>query len=279
MKMNPISVITDELDDDLETAFQLCLQLGVAAVELRTIDGSNWLALEREALATAVGRARELGLEVTALASSVFKCPLPGRPSRPGAALHGTAAGATLEEHWLLLDRALDHAASVGVPLIRMFSCWRVPDPREVFSEVVEIMAEAQERAAAFPVEVALENEHDCNVATARESLEILTSVPGLRLIWDPANHVRAGGAPPESSFDRSVDRIAHMHLKDVDAEGTWVVLGTGLVSCESVIDAAVRWGYRGAFSLETHCEIDGSRVKATEAGLDLVRDALGATR
>ena len=73
----------------------------------------------------------------------------------------------------------------IDVPLIRIFSCWRVATPAAVFERVVEIVAEARRVAAAYPVEVVLENEHDCNVATAAETIALLDAVPDLRIIWD----------------------------------------------------------------------------------------------
>lgn len=276
---NALAVITDELDDDLDAALDICQRLRVTEVEVRTIGGRNWLALDEGELSNAVARIRSRGFRVSALASPIFKCPLPGAAAREGAALHGASGSATLADHWELLDRALERASAAGVPLIRIFSCWRVPDPTQVRDEVVEIVGEALRRAMGYPVEVALENEHDCNVATATETIALLDRVPELRIIWDPANHVRAGGSPSESTLDGYVDRIAHMHLKDVDATGTWVGLGHGLVPYEQVVGRLLDGGYAGAFSLETHCELDGSRVAASSAALEMIREYVGVAR
>jgi sugar phosphate isomerase/epimerase len=267
-----LSIISDELDDDLETALDICDRFGVPEVELRMIGGQNWLALDESALAEAVALVRGRGFEVSALASPIFKCPLPGGSDRPGAALHGGSSTSTIDDHWALLELGLDRAASLKIPVIRMFSCWRAPDPSAVVDDVAAILAEALRRAERFPVEVALENEHDCNIATAAETRAILDAVPALQVIWDPGNHVRAGGAPDDSALSGYADRIAHVHLKDVDESGRWVPLGEGLVPYAQLIDELVAEEYDGSFSLETHCEVDGSRVAATAAALDRLR-------
>ena len=75
------------------------------------------------------------------------------------------------------------------------------------------------------------------------------------------------------------------MHVKDVGTDGKWVPLGLGLVPYAAVIEQAVAEGYRGAFSLETHCEIDGSRITASAAALARLRaigkplESLGQSR
>jgi len=270
--MERLCIIVDELGDDLDLALETCARFDVPEVELRTVDGRSWLSLEEPELVDVATRIREQGFGIPALASPIFKCPLPGESDRPGAALHGAAKSATLEDHWALLTQALERASVIEVPLIRIFSCWRVANPAEVFAPVAEIVVEAQRVAAPYPVEVALENEHDCNVATAAETIALLDAVPDLRVIWDPANHVRAGGEPTDSVLAGYGDRIAHMHIKDVGSDGKWVPLGLGLVPYEAVIEQAVAEGYGGAFSLETHCEIDGSRITASAAALVRLR-------
>ena len=116
---NALAVITDELDDDLDAALDICQRLRVTEVEVRTIGGRNWLALDEGELSNAVARIRSRGFRVSALASPIFKCPLPGAAAREGAALHGASGSATLADHWELLDRALERASAAGVPLTR----------------------------------------------------------------------------------------------------------------------------------------------------------------
>lgn len=271
-----LSVITDELSGDLESALDACARLGLSEVELRTLGGRSVLALEDEELLAAAELVRSRGLIICALATPIFKCSLPGAPA-PAGALHGAAAMATIDDSWRLLDRALEVAAKLEIPLVRAFSFWRVPEPAGVFEDVVEALAEALSRARGTGVELALENEHDCNVATAAETRALLERLPELRVIWDPANHVRGGGPPEDAALAGFEERIAHVHLKDVDPAGSWVCVGDGLVRYDVVFERLARSGYEGAFSFETHCTTGGSVEAATRRSLRALDTLVGA--
>ena len=272
-----LSIISDELAPDLADALEGCRRLGLDGVELRTLRGRSVVDLGAEEIGRAVQAARDSGLTVVALATPVLKCSLPGLPAPVGGALHGAKATATIDDSWRQLDRALELAARHAIPFVRVFSGWRVDDPAAAIDRVVETLAEARQRAEGSSAEVLLENEHDCNVATARETEAVLASLPGLRIVWDAANHVRGGGEPAESALDGAADRIAHLHLKDVDTGGSWVPLGTGLVPYATVVPRLIAAGYDGAFSLETHCEVDGSVERASRVALDHLREVSGA--
>ena len=156
-----------------------------------------------------------------------------------------------------------------------MFSFWRVSDPPSALDAVADVLSEATRRAEPYSVELLLENEHDCNVATAVETAALLQDVEGLRVIWDPGNHVRAGGSLVESAGDGIGPRIAHVHLKDIDGEGNWVVLGTGLLPLQPIVNTLRGMAYEGVLSLETHCLVEGSVGRATELSLAALEASL----
>jgi sugar phosphate isomerase/epimerase len=269
------AVITDELSDDLGVALAECVRLGIGVVELRSVSGRNVVDFDDRELDEAIRAVRSHELAIAALATPVFKCALPGDEMAAPGALHGARAMAGLDEHWRMLDRAAELAARHGVPYIRVFSFWRVANPEAAFDVVAATLAAALRRIAGRPVELLLENEHDCNVATAAETLAALDAVPGLRVIWDPGNHVRAGGDPRDAAPIGFADRVAHVHLKDVGLEGQWVPLTQGRVPIDSVLAVLEDAGYEGALSLETHSEIDGSMMRATEYSLEALAELL----
>lgn len=273
-----LCVISDELDDDIDVALDLCEGFAVRQVELRTVGGKNCLLVERHELTAVVRHIRERGFGVPALATPVFKCALPGAPSKGGGALHGGPVDTGLDDHFALLEEAIERATATGIPFVRIFTCWRTPDPLENLDAVVDLVADARSRVGDRPVELLVENEHDCIVATAHETRALLERSPGLRVIWDPANHVRGGGSPEESVPRGWVDRIAHLHVKDVDAAGRWVGLGQGIVPFAAMWRNMSGSGYDGAVSLETHCELNGSRVEAARAAFDVIMVVMGDT-
>ena len=145
-----LSIILDELGDDVGTALDACQRLGLDGVELRTLGGSSVVDAGDAELVRAVEAVHERGLTVTALATPVLKCSLPGLPA-PAGALHGARASATIEDSWRQLDRALEIAECHAIPFVRIFSGWRVSDPPRVTGEVAEIVAEALRRAGLLP--------------------------------------------------------------------------------------------------------------------------------
>ena len=82
----------------------------------------------------------------------------------------------------------------------------------------------------------------------------------------DPAAGSGLGG------LETIVDRVAHVHLKDVSAAGTWAEIGSGIVDFQAQLACLADAGYDGYLSFETHYARDGSGELAT-------RDCVAALR
>jgi sugar phosphate isomerase/epimerase len=74
----------------------------------------------------------------------------------------------------------------------------------------------------------------------------------------DPASWDGLGG------LDSIVDRVAHVHLKDVSRAGEWVRIGDGIVDFRAQLACLADAGYDGYLSFETHYARDGSGELAT---------------
>ena len=73
---------------------------------------------------------------------------------------------------------------------IRCFDFWRIEDAAPYRAAIDEKLRSACETAGKQGIALVLENEQDCNTATAPEAVRLLAAVPGLNLNWDPANAV-----------------------------------------------------------------------------------------
>jgi sugar phosphate isomerase/epimerase len=265
-----LSVITDEIDARLGSALDVCEDLGISAVELRTVDGVQVVDQAPERLGALRQELDSRGFRVCALASPFLKC---GRGEDPPA-----------QER--VLDRALQAASILSAPVVRAFAYWREPDPGAALPELGRRLSRAAERASGAGVTLALENEHECNVATSAEALAALDTAdaPALRLIWDPGN---AAMLAPVSfaglgGLETISDRVVHVHVKDVSASGTWTRIGDGIVDFSALLGYLDGRGYDGYISFETHYQRDGSgelstrdcvaalRSIALEAGVDI---------
>ena len=246
-----LAVVTDEIGEDLRAALDVCDDLGVARVELRSVDGKNVVDHPAESLDRIRALLAERRIRVCAIASPFLKC----NPDE-------------IEDHRRIFERSLDVARFLGAPLVRTFSFWRVADPPGVHAQLCGVLREAGRAAAGAGLRLVLENEYDCNVATSAEAADILRDLAPreLGLIWDPANAARF--RPEEfrglGGYDAIRDRVAHVHLKDVDPRAAWVRIGRGIVDHAALLAALSRDGYSGCISIETHYTVDGSSEKAT---------------
>jgi sugar phosphate isomerase/epimerase len=245
-----LSVITDEIDARLDRALDVCEELGIDAVELRTVDGVQ--IVERDDVGAIRVELDRRGFRVSAVASPFLKCDLGEDQDSVG-------------------ERAIQAALILGAPIVRAFSYWREPDPAVALPELGEALRLAAERAHAAGVVLALENEHECNVATAAEARAALeaTGSPRLSLIWDPGN---AAMLDPQAfhglgGLETISDRVAHVHLKDVTPTGEWTRIGDGIVDFAAMVDHLS--AFDGFYSFETHY---GSGERAT-------RDCVAAFR
>ena len=252
-----LSVITDELDARLGPALDICEDLGIGAVELRTVDGKQIVDHSPDALRAMRRELDDRGFRVCAIASPFLKCD----------------RGENQDD---VHERALVAAELLSAPIVRAFSYWREGDLGPVLPELGEALSRAAARATEAGVTLALENEHDCNVATSAEVREALDAAasPELRAIWDPGNAAMLDrdAFSGLGGLEDIYDRVAHVHLKDVTAAGEWTRIGDGVVDFAGLLRYLRDKGYDGYLSFETHYQRDGSSALAT-------RDCVAALR
>jgi sugar phosphate isomerase/epimerase len=272
-----LCVITDEISPDLDTALDVCDDLGIRTVEIRTVDGASAVAHDGAAVRSWRERLDVRGIDVAAFASPFLKSHL--RDGDAGGAAPGPTHGAPpagRAEQWGVLERSFEVAHLLGAPLVRAFSFWRLPDPAAALDEIVDVLAEAAARAEAAGLELGLENEHACNLATGAEAAWALDRVtsPAFGLIWDPGNEAALGSTPYPDGYAHVRGRVRHVQVKDRTVDGRWARVGTGVVDWEGQLRALAEDGYPGLLSLETHYDTpDGGRAGATRESAAALRE------
>jgi sugar phosphate isomerase/epimerase len=270
----PIAAITDEFSPDLETALSAMQEIGMSAAELRVIWGKNIMDLSEEELERVRAITTSLGFQVISIASPLLKCLLPGAPPVDSRFQHDVFASKhTFDDQPRLAERAFGIAKKFNARIVRVFSFWRTVEPEKCFDGIVRSLSTLVEAAARQDLIIGLENEHACNIATARETARLLQALPhpNLRVVWDPANAYVAGENPyPEGYRLLPPDRIVHVHAKDCHLDGhspVWGPLGTRAVDWKGQIAALLHDRYAGYLSLETHWpgpkgdKLEGSRI------------------
>ena len=254
-----LSVITDEVSDDMTLALRMLESFDVGAVEIRVFGGRNVTAHPPEDW-------RRLAVDLRA---GGFDCPVVDSPF-----LKDTRAPSRSTVDWSPLDRAIDAAGALGARTVRVFSGSRVFGGGS--DHLVDVLGEAVRRAAVAGLGIAVEIEPVCEIATAAEAVALAdrARAPTWGYVLDPGNESYLTGRPADiSAVAKLTPLISHVHVKDVDTGRDRVRVGTGVVGWADQLGTLRDCGYTGYLSMETPAtreSVASLRALAATAGIDL---------
>ena len=272
-----VSVLTDEISQDFAHACEIAAkEFGLRYVELRAMHNKNVMSWDDKDVADARAVLAKHQLQVSEIASPIFKTDWPGAPkSKFSPAKPDFGADFTDKQQDDLIDRACELAKTFETPYVRIFDFWRLEDQAPYRAAIDERVRKAAARAAARGITLTLENEPSCNTATGGEAARLLNAVNerGLMLNWDPGNAASRGEAAyPDGYAGLPKNRIGHVHCKDVvkkDGGGTaWAPMGKGIIDWAGQFRALAKDGYRGAVSLETHWHGGGTPEESSRQSM-----------
>jgi L-ribulose-5-phosphate 3-epimerase len=279
-----LSIITDEITQDLGHALEIASkEFGLGFVELRGVWNKNIINLDEKEIAEAQRLLRKHSLQVTDIASPLFKTDCPGAPkSQYSPATPQYGAGYPFEKQSEVLERAAAAAKALGTNRVRCFDFWRLENQEPFRPTINEILRKAAADAAKEKVILLLENEFACNTATGAEAARTLHAVqsPNLKLNWDPGNAAFRGEiAFPDGFRKIPKERIGHMHCKDVarkpDGSYEWAAMGRGFIDYVGQFRALLQDSYRGTMSLETHWTGAGSAEESSRQSMAGMKEEL----
>lgn len=264
-----LSIVTDELSSDLETALELARSLHVDAVEIRGVGEGRYPDVTPLMRVRVPELVSHWGLPVVAISPGLFKIPHADEDVRRVLRWEDAAllrlrtevmreVARHVEE---LLPASLAACQEVGAQVLVCFSFDRPTDASgddAIPSEVVEILRHAAGEAAASGIQLAVEVEAGCwcsDSSSGRRLIDALGDTPA-GLNWDPANAFRAGEDDPcVSGYARVAPFVRHVHFKDArtNAFGQRVFVVDGELDWAAQIAALQTSGYDGAISIETH--------------------------
>jgi len=259
-----IAVINDEISADFDhVCYVASHDMGLSWIELRSMWGKNTMDLSDDQIADAKKILAKYNLQVTDIASPLFKTDWPGAPRSPYGTkgdMHG-AVEVAFKHQDELLDRSIALAKQFGTDKVRCFDFWRLDDVAPYRAAIDDKLRSAAETAGKQGILLVLENEFECNTATGREAARTLNAIktPHLALNWDPGNAVMRGelDAFPAGWDGLPKSRIHHCHVKNAvknaDGKIEWAPVGTGFIDWAAQFRALRQTGYRDAVSLETH--------------------------
>ena len=274
-----LSLITDEISADPETAFELGASWGVQDFELRTVENNRVPSLTGYQKSRIQELLEEYGVRIAAISPGLFKCPYPGQ-ERERFSLQAfdysfyqqwqTARDLVKYHQEELLPASLAYARELGAGIVVIFSFQRdrasshpVPD------EVLEILHDAALQAESLGLQLAVEVENRFWADTGLRTLDLIQRVnrPGLGINWDPGNAFEAGDVPYPGGYQAVRQHVRHVHFKDArrTSSGECVYVLEGEVDWAGQIEALLDDHYQGFISVETHMR---PRVRSAEASL-----------
>lgn len=272
-----LGIITDELTQDLEEALAFIARYSLGYCELREIWQKNLMNLSQSELERAKQLIERHQLQVSAIASPLFKYNLPEIPARPSEKRDTFLANFTDQDTEELLSKCFKLARLFGTRKVRIFSYWRVDEPEKAYPYVRDRLAKAAAQAARHKITLVLENEHTCNIGTGKELGRIIRDInsPYLRGLWDPGNATMLDEVPYPNGYEAVRGLFAHMHIKDAGKDPKtgklrWLPVGSGTIDFRGQFKALRDDHYSETISLETHYRRpDGNAVESTRESLE----------
>jgi sugar phosphate isomerase/epimerase len=246
-----LSILTDEVSQDLADVLRFAKDLQIEGIELRSLNGKAFKDLSPAEIREVRQRCDDAGLKVSGAATPVFKCDL----DQP----------AQIAEHVELFKRSVDAALTLGCEVVRVFTFLRRSHPAtsEDLQRAASHFPKLLELVRGTPAIVGVENEASCIVATGGETREFLSHLPKdpqLGVVWDPCNVIYLDnvGDPVHDEYPKVADRVLHVHIKDAKREGTKAAVeclevGTGEIDFPGQFALLRERGYDGWVTLETH--------------------------
>jgi sugar phosphate isomerase/epimerase len=279
-----VGVITDEITQDFDHACSVASkEFGMEWVELRGMWKKSLLSLSDSELAEVEKILSRYSLQVTDIASPLFKAYWPGAPRSSEGPKQGESTGDVFKEQAQVLEKSMALAKRFKTNKVRCFDFWRIEDVAPYRNGIDQKLTEAADLCGKQEILLVVENEPACNTATGREAARLLNSVssPHLALNWDPGNAVMRGelDAYPTAWNMLPKDRIHHCHVKNAikgpDNKIVWSPTGKGFVDWTGQFRDLARAGYRDAVSLETHWHGGATPEESTRVSWSGMKKAL----
>ena len=265
----PISVLTDEIDEDLAHDAEFLHGFGIKWAELRSIWGKYNTVQPVEKIREARSILDAKQIRTSVVGTAFFRIPLPPE---------GAAGQAILDKQWTLLNDAMDRAEILGCDRLRTFAFMSPKDGQTSerdYTRIYELLNEAGRRAKSRNIKLAIENLEGSCISTGAESSKVLKAVKesSVGLTWDPNNAAESGEKPFPDGY-RLLDpaRIYNVHVRDFrhtsDGKVEWTAVGEGEADNLGQIRALLKDGYKGRFTLETHYKSPKGKEFATRTSL-----------
>lgn len=232
----------DEIAASLDTQMQVLEKLHMNHIEMRGVDGRNFVEYSEAEAREIRKRLEDRGFALSAVGSPIGKIRITD----------------DFAPHMELFKHTVELAHIMDTANIRMFSFYG-PEGQESIGayrgKVMEQLGQFVDYAAANGIVLLHENEKGIYGEMAEGCLDILKQFAGehFKAVFDFANFVQARQDTLEA-FEMLKPYIAYIHVKDaLLKDGSVVPAGYGDGNVKEILGRLKADGYRGYLSLEPH--------------------------
>ena len=250
MKNPQVFAFADEASPMIDGQIKAIQRNGLQGLEIRSVDGENVSGITIEKAKEVYQKINDAGLSVWSIGSPIGKIDI---------------IKDSFSEHLDVLKRTIDIAREMKCGNIRMFSFYLPKDqePGSFKNEVMDRLHQMAEMTAGSGVQLCHENEKGIYGDNAVRCCEILSEVPEIAGVFDPANFVQCGQDTLEA-WKLLKNHIKYLHIKDaMFADGSVVPAGKGEGNVPAIVKAYMEMG-GVCMTVEPHLKVFGG-LKALE--------------
>ena len=240
---NPrVFAFADEASPMIDSQIKAMKRNGLQGLEIRLVDGENVSFITMAKAKEVYQKMTDAGLKVWSIGSPIGKIDIEKDD---------------FNQHMDVLKRTIEIAHELKSENIRMFSFYLPHDkaPEDYKNEVMDRLHSMAEAAKDSGVALCHENEKGIYGDNAARCCEILTEVPDLAGIFDPANFVQCGQDTLEA-WSLLKTRIKYMHIKDaMFADGRVVPAGKGEGNVAAIVKDYLAMGGE-CMTVEPHLKV-----------------------
>lgn len=272
-----IAFVNDELKLPLAETIAFARANGVDALEMRSVEGRNFLSLSAGEQKDVARQIADAGIRVVGLASPLLKWAAPGRAAgRLGDQFGFEIGPRTLGDIGRL---AADAAHRLGTRNIRIFSFltydgFTIADLDRALDELLAL-AEREDLV------LHIENEPVCNIQDEADLMAVMQRRrhPRLKALLDIGNIYAKGIVPTADRMAVLMPLVDHMHFKDfsIGAGRRHVAVGEGDIPYGPFIGACLGAAPGRALTLSVETHMADDPVGGTQRSLQRLRALVAA--
>ncbi|HDR4695477.1 sugar phosphate isomerase/epimerase family protein [Bacillus cereus] len=241
-----LSIINDELDQNLDKAINVVRQELFQGIEIRSVWNTPPDKLNKEDLRKIKYKIEEAGLFITGFDSPCLKIAFPRKYKDVELARKS-------------LVYAISQARILNAGFVRIFTFFREGEANP--KQAGKIIKELFEGLILDNLEIFVETGMRTNTPSMYHMLKFLDVVGDncLGVVWDPGNTMFSGVNAASYSDEYMIGRdvIKHIHIKDPKGQVEYVRLGEGDVPWLDILKMLKNEKFAGWLSLETHWRKD----------------------